>query len=67
MAKIIKVASMEDIQKINGELVQFLKDKGILDIENKNFNKIKLILEVDKPIRVKARYETTGKYYKDRI
>ena len=49
-------------QIANRELINFLKEKGFLDNNNKNIQEIKLVAKIDKPIKIEVVYETTGIY-----
>ena len=49
-------------QKANIELINFLKENGFLENDNKNIQEIKLVAKIDKPIKIKVVYETTGIY-----
>lgn len=51
-----------NIEIANTELVNFLKEKGFLENNNKNIQEIKLVAKIDKPIKIKVVYETTGIY-----
>lgn len=56
------MAKIMNTQKANIELISFLKEKGFLEDNNKNIQKIRLISKIDKPIKIKVVYETTGIY-----
>ena len=55
-------AKVMNTEIANIELVNFLKEKGFLEDNNKNIQKIKLVAKVDMPIKIKVAYETTGIY-----
>ena len=56
------MAKIMNTQIANQELINFLKEKGLLDNNNKNIQEIKLVAKIDKPIKIKVVYETTGIY-----
>ena len=56
------MAKIMNTEKANRELIDFLKEKGFLDNNNKNIQEIKLVAKIDKPIKIKVVYETTGIY-----
>lgn len=56
------MAKIMDITRANTELVNFLKEKGFLENNNKNIQEIKLVAKIDNPIKIKVVYETTGIY-----
>lgn len=56
------MAKIMNIEMANTELVNFLKEKGFLENNNKNIQEIKLVAKIDKPIKIKVVYETTGIY-----
>lgn len=56
------MAKIMNTQIANRELINFLKEKGLLDNNNKNIQEIKLVAKIDKPIKIKVVYETTGIY-----
>lgn len=56
------MAKTMNTQKANIELINFLKENGFLENNNKNIQKVKLVAKIDKPIKIKVVYETTGIY-----
>lgn len=56
------MAKIMNTQIANRQLIDFLKEKGFLDNNNKNIQEIKLVAKIDKPIKIKVVYETTGIY-----
>lgn len=56
------MAKIMNTQIANRELINFLKEKGLLDNNNKNIQEIKLVAKIDNPIKIKVVYETTGIY-----
>lgn len=54
------MAKIMNTQIANIELINFLKQNGFLEDNNKNIQKIKLVSKIDKPIKIKVAYETTG-------
>lgn len=56
------MAKIMNVEMANTELVNFLKEKGFLENNNKSIQEIKLVAKIDKPIKIKVVYETTGIY-----